>query len=210
MSRPAIAIVLCILCGASVARAGETATDGKRGIRMVVPDGFHAFPAGMALSGAIFAYARGEPGTPSFELLGVTALGGTIGREAFDPAPIVQQMAATMSLTVVKTSRLPLAWKGLELDGFVATMKQGDQLVSLAGVQVPVRAEAVQILLMRLDEREVGSELQALLAGFEAESNWLNTQERVKKLVFGGLTLSTVIGFAVYLRIRRRRAKRAG
>lgn len=209
MSMRAAAIVVFLLCGAGVVQAGEMAADSKRGIRMVVPDGFHGLPDGMSLPRAIFSYARGEPATPSFEILGVTALGGTIGREAFDPTPIVQQMAAMMNLTVVKTSRIPLTWKGFELDGFVATMRKDEQLVSLAGVQVPVRAEAVQIILMRLDERDLGGELQALLAGFDAESNWLSTEERVQKLVVGGLTLSALITLAVFAWLRRRRTKRA-
>lgn len=209
MLRTWIVIVVCALAGMRVARAGEVATDAKRGIRLQVPDGYGAFPEGMSLSGAIFSYARGEPGAAGFELLGVSALGGTIGRESFDPTPIVQQMAKGLGLTVVQSARRAFAWKGFELDGFVATMRQGDVIATLAGVQVPVRAEAVQIIIMRLDDKEVGSELAAVLAGFDAESSWLGTEERVRKAVVGGLTFLAILSLVAYRVIRRRRAKRA-
>ena len=204
-----LAIIVCAVLSAGVAHAGELASDDKYGITLRVPDGFTAFPAGMAQPKAIFAYARGEPGAPGFELLGVTALGGTIGREAFDPTPIVQQMAAALGLTVDRSSRRALAWKGFELDGFVATMRQGELVATLAGVQVPVRGEAVQIVMMRLGEKELGDELQAVLATFDADSSWLTTDERIKKLVVGGLSLLATIALGTYFVIRRRRQRGA-
>ncbi len=200
-----LALIVCAVLSAGVAHAGELATDEKHGISLHVPDGFHAFAQGMTLPRAIFSFARGEPGAAGFEALGVTGLGGTIGREAFDPTPMIQQMATPAGLTVVRSSRRALTWKGFELDGFIATMRGGDQLVTLAGVQVPVRGEAVQIIIMRLGEEDVSAELQAVLTGFEADSNWLTTDERVSKLVTGGLTLLATIALVAYIVIRRRR-----
>jgi hypothetical protein len=202
-----LVMILCVVMAAGVAHA-ELATDSKHGITMRVPDGFQAFPAGMAQARAIFSYARGEPGEPDFEVLGVTALGGTIGREAFDTKPIIQGMAAAMGLTVVSSSQRSLAWKGFELDGFIATLRKDDVIATVAGVQVPVRGEAVQIIMMRLGDKDLGNELQAVLAGFEAESNWLTDDERIKKLVVGGLTLVAII-LGAYFVIRRRRQRAA-
>jgi hypothetical protein len=203
-----LAIIVCAVLCAGVAHAGELATDDEHGISLRAPDGYTVFKEGLALPRAIFAYARGAPGEPGFELLGVTGLGGTIGRESFDPKPIVQQMATALGLTVDKSSRRGLAWKGFELDGFVATMRQGELVATLAGVQVPVRGEAVQIVMMRLGDKDIGDELQAVLATFEAESNWLTTDERIQKLVVGGLTFLTFVTVVVVLVIRRRRRAR--
>lgn len=204
-----VTAIVCALVFARTAAAGELATDDTHGIRMRVPDGLRSFPEGMAQQRAIFSYARGEPGSPGFELLAVSGLGGTIGRGAFDPTPIAQQIATATGLTMVRSSRRPLSWKGFELDGFVATMRQGDLVATIAGVQVPVRGEAVQIILMRVGEQEVGDELQSVLSTFDADSNWLSTDERVRKLVTGGLTLLATITLVVYVVIRRRRRARA-
>ncbi len=75
------------------------------------------------------------------------------------------------------------------------------------GVQVPVRGEAVQIIIMRLGDKEVDDELQAVLTDFEAESNWLTNDERIEKLVVGGLTLLVTVGGVAYFVIRRRRQR---
>lgn len=200
-------IILCVVLVAGVAHAGELATDSKHGIQLRVPDGFKAFPAGLAQKNAIFSYARGEPGEAGFEILGVTALGGTIGREAFDTKPIVQGVAVAMGLTVVSSSQRTIAWKGFELDAFVATLRSEDAVATIAGVQVPVRGEAVQVMLMRLGDKDLGGELQAVLAGFEAESNWLTDDERIGKLVAGGASLLVTVGLIAYFVIRRRRAR---
>lgn len=208
MLRPAI-VMVCIVLAAGVAQAGETATDAKRGIRMAVPDGFRALPDDARPPGTLFAYGKGELGTPGFELLGVTPLGGTIGREDFDPTPMIQQMAQAQGLTVVSSGRRPVSWKGFQLDGFVATMKSGDQVASVAGVQVPVAGEAVQLMVMRVGEGDLSGQLQAVLAGFEAESSWLSTPERIWKLALGGGTLLVLVAIAVVARIRRHREKRA-
>lgn len=205
MSR--LLIILCVVLAADVAHAGELATDSKRGIQLRVPDGFKAFPAGLAQKNALFSYARGEPGEAGFEILGVTALGGTIGREAFDTKPIVQGVAVAMGLTVVSSSQRTIAWKGFELDAFVATLRSEDAVATIAGVQVPVRGEAVQVMLMRLGDKDLGGELQAVLAGFEAESNWLTDDERIGKLVAGGVSLLATVSLIAYFVIRRRRAR---
>ena len=199
-----MAVIACTVLSATVAHAGELATDDKHGISLRVPDGFTAFPAGMAATRAIFSYSRGEPGSPGFELLGVMGLGGTIGREAFDPTPIVKGMALPLGLEVIRSGRRPLAWKDFELDGFTATMGKGDLVATLVGVQVPVRGEAVQIIIMRLGDEDIGGELQAVLTEFNAESNWLDTGERIQKLVAGGLTFLAVIGFIASFVWRRR------
>lgn len=200
-----IVVILCVVLAAGVARAGEVATDSKHGITMRVPDGFRAFPEGMAQKNALFSYARGEPGEPGFEVLGVTTLGGTIGREAFDIKPIVHGLGVAMGLAVVASSQRKLAWKGFELDAFIATLRKDDVVMTVAGVQVPVRGEAVQIVMMRLGDKDLSNELQAVLAGFEAESNWLTSDERIKKLVVGGGTLLLfVVAFFVF-RSRRKR-----
>lgn len=203
------AILACLVLCAGVAHAGEVGTDAKRGITMRVPDGYKSFAEGMAQPNTILSYAVGEPGEPGFVLIGVTALGGTIGRESFDTAPIVKQIAAATGMTLVQSARRPLAWKGFELDGFVATMRMDEQTVTFAGVQIPVRAEAVQITMMRLGDKELGAELQAVLAGFEAESNWLSTEERVSKLVVGLLTFGATVGLGTFFWIRRRRQRAA-
>lgn len=207
MKHLSIALIVCASLGAR-AYASEVATDDKHGIRMRLPDGYRVSPEGLAQPNTILAYVRGEAGAPGFEVLGVTTLGGTIGRESFDPTPIVQGIATAAGLTIVSSSRRQLRWKEFELDGFVATMRQGDQLVSLSGVQVPVRGEGVQIVILRLGEADVGGELQTVLAGFEADSNWLDTGARVKKLVTGGLMLLATIGFVTYIVIQRRQRAR--
>lgn len=200
-------ILICVALAADHANAGELATDDKRGITMQVPDGYKTFPAAMAAPRTLFSYSKGEPGEPGFELLGVTTLGGTIGRESFDPTPIARQLAATLGLTIDRVSRRPMTWKGFTLDGFVATMRQGEQVVTLGAVQVPVRADAVQVMIMRLGDKDVGDELQSVLAGFQADSNWLTDDERIGKLVTGGLSLLATIGLVTFFVIRRRRAR---
>jgi len=193
-----------------IAHAGQQERDSKHGISMHVPDGFHSFPAGMSQPGTIFSFSRGELGAPGFELIGVTALGGTIGRESFDPTPIVKGMASTLGLTLDRSARRPMHWKGFELDAFTATMRQDDLVATLAGVQIPVKGEAVQLIMMRLGEQDIGDELQAVLATFEAESNWLTTEARIQKLVVGGATLLATIGLGTFLWLRRRRRRRSG
>ncbi len=202
-----LVILICVVLGGGVARA-EVATDDQHGITMQVPDGFTNFPAGMAQKRALFSYSKGEAGAPGFEVLGVTALGGTIGRESFDPTPIARQLAAALGLTLDSASRRALTWGDFELDGFVAKMRQGDQVMTLAGVQVPVKGEAVQIVLMHLGDKDLGAELQTVLAGFRAESNWLTKDERIGKLIAGGLAVLAAIALAVFV-IRRRRARAA-
>ncbi len=60
---------------------------------------------------------------------------------------------------------------------------------------------------MRLGDKEVDDELQAVLTDFEAESNWLTNDERIEKLVVGGLTLLVTVGGVAYFVIRRRRQR---
>lgn len=201
-------LILCVVLAARGAHAGELATDSKHGITMRLPDGFQPFPEGMAQRNAILSYARGEPGTPGFEAVTVITLGGTIGREKFDTKPIIESMATATGLTVISSSQRTLAWKGFELDGFIATLRADGVVATIAGVQVPVRGEAVQVMVMRLGEQDVGDELQTVLAGFDAESNWLTNNERIEKLVVGGLTFLVTVGGIAYFAIRRRRRQK--
>jgi hypothetical protein len=195
---PAV-VALGLLYGAT-ARA-EVIRDEALGFTLTVPEGFADYPPGRQLSGTLYAYATGEPGTDDFTMIGIKPMGGTIGREPLPASELPQAEGIKFDLRREK-------WKSFDIDVMVGVTTQGlGAAVVIA--QVPLKRQAIQVAVTAPDARQADllPLLRSLLASLDGPSNWLTDAERSRRAgtVIGGLAV--VLGLAgwAFARWRKRR-----
>jgi hypothetical protein len=210
-----VALFSCTAAHHALAAAGTTVDDSAHGFRFNVPAGYVDYPEGRA-PGVLHVFAHGSPDDPTFSLVRIQALGGTIDRkplvrETVERAAHASVRGAGVELTRFDYRKVP--WKGFELDEVVTWIAApGDKQLLTMTTQVPLRKEAVQLIMLgpAAEEARVGADLRALLGSIDGESNWLSDAERSEKLGFVvGLVCGGIAGIALvfWLLRRRRRAQ---
>jgi hypothetical protein len=192
-------VLICAGLGGT-ARA-ELIHDEKLGFTLTVPDGFVDFPAGKEQPGTAYAYLKGTPGTDDFAIITIKSMGGTIGREALERKDLPKIDGIKFDLRRDK-------WKSFDIDVMVGTARQEGIGVYVAVAQVPLKREAVEVVVAGPEARkaEVLALLRSLLASLDGPSNWLTDGERSTRLgeVAGGLVVALACaGTAIWLALRR-------
>ena len=183
--------------------AGETVSNRQLGFRLTVPDGFVQDPE-MVQGKVVCAFQRAPTANQKMgTFILVTRLDGVLGREKLDP----KEITASFPHATIVTEK----WGEFDIEVF--RVPEAFDLLTFTA-QVPLKPEAVQISVTgeAARENELRSELRYVLGTLEGSTNWLNTNQRVSKLVeaiavlagpFGGLMVVIAL---VVRRVLRKRA----
>ena len=187
---------------ASVGLLLQFATNADLGYRFTLPDGFIGFPEGRSQRDVVDCWSELMP----YSQNGALVL-------------CVQRMRGTLARGRMKTADVPPSaqlktykWKGFEIDGFRADTAQGGTAVVILAVQVPLRGEAIQLILAGPADQGQRAEaiMTSTIASLEGETNWLTSTERAGRL---GNIVGWGLGIAVGVILVRiwltRRASRA-
>ncbi len=162
------------------------AQNSSFGYRFAVPDGFVAFPEGRSQRDVVECWSELMPYSQNGALvLCVQRMHGRLARGPMKPEE-VPPAARLMSFK----------WKGFDLNGFRADTAQGGTPVIILAVQVPLRKEAVQLILAGpLDQGQRAEAIMAsTITSLEGETNWLTSTERAGRY---GNIVGWVVGIAV-------------
>jgi hypothetical protein len=163
-----------------------------------IPARFHPFPPP---PGTLAAYATSDPakGMPD-ELMTITRLGGTIGREHLKASDIpAQAKGIPFSNISVKTAK----WKSFDIDVIAMQGAANGATMATRAAQVPLKREAIQITVgvPLAQEAKADATLSELLATADGPSNWLTQPERTQRMEEGykrlGMTCGIVLGAAI-------------
>jgi len=206
------ALVIVVALALTAEAAPPLVDDRGHGYSFVLPDGYSEFAEGRAAPRVLQSFMRGQPHEPSFGVLRVEALGGTIGREPLNRATVEKAARDSVrgsGIEVLGFAYQPTRWRGFPLE-VVATqlVHDGEKLMTL-GVQVPLRREAIQIYFMgpAADEARLHADLAQILGSLRGESSWLTDDERSERLGFGVGLAAGLLGLTLWF-WRRRRARR--
>jgi hypothetical protein len=210
MARTLVVAVVLFAVSSAHAQATRVFRDGELGFGLSVDTRY--VDAAPARRPTILDLQRAVPG--GVHKLKVVAMGGTIGRAPADHAAVERGARKGLGPTgeIVRLDFRPARWKAFTLEMFVMDAKVGGVPITALTVQVPLRNEAIQIVLAgpATDAKALETEMNALLASLTGESSWLTEYERGYKVgeavgrLFGvGLVIALII-WAV------RRRKRQG
>lgn len=173
----------------------QVASNAALGYRFPLPQGFESFAAGRSQPDVVDCW------TDNVGLvLCVQRMHGTLGQEHLRAADLPRG-------TRLSTQK----WKGFDIDVIrTDTVESGTAIVVYAA-QVPLRPEAIQLVLAGPTAQAGGAEaiLAAALARLEGQTNWLPSTERAGRLgTIVGWVAGIAIGvFIVRLLVRRRRTR---
>jgi hypothetical protein len=171
---------------ASVVLLLQVAANADLGYRFTLPDGFVGFPAGRTQRDVVDCWTEIMPYSPNGALvLCVQRMRGTLarGRMRQEDVPASAQLRA-------------FKWKGFDIDGFRSDTAQGGTPVVILAVQVPLRREAVQLIVAGPLDQAPRAEaiMTSTIASLEGETNWLTSTERAGRL---GNIVGWALGIAV-------------
>jgi hypothetical protein len=184
---------------AAVFFALQVAANAELGYRLTLPDGFAPFPAGRTQQDIVDCWAEVIPASPSGALvLCVQRMRGTLARGRMRR----EDVPASAQLRTFK-------WKGFDIDGFRSDTAQGGMPLVILAVQVPLRGEAVQLIVAGpLDQGQRAEAIMtSTIASLEGETNWLSASERAGRY---GNIVGWVLGIAagvILIRIWRARQR---
>ncbi len=197
--------VLALLAAALVAFAAEDirVTHPELGFSLVVPDGFVEDAELLAEPDVAFSWYESRGEDEGTIVIVVQRLRYVLGRETVTAEDLPDPGMELMTFR----------WRGFELAGVKEISEELDNQVVMFLVQVPLRREAIQLIVSApIEETErAHALLTSLLESVEGETNWLSSTERAERLgeTTGRLiAIPMVIGGIVWAR-RRRRAKLA-
>lgn len=188
------ALVVVAVYGVDVltaSAAARTITDTTFHFTVRVPEGYIDVPS---VGDGLHSFATSDPadGLPDGTVV-IQRLHGTIGREHM----------SLKSTGLADAHFLPGKWKTYDIDVVAAHIRQGDIRLSLVGAQIPLKHEAIQVMVLvpAAREAEAPGILQTFLAGLEGESSWDSaaaaplTEAERGKLVGSGLgTMVGIVG----------------
>jgi len=175
----------------------QIATNSDLGYRFTLPDGFIGFPEGRSQRDVVDCWSELMPYSQNGALvLCVQRMRGRLARGRMKR----EDMPPTAQLLTYK-------WKGFEIDGFRADTAQARTPVVILAVQVPLRREAIQLILAGPRDQAQRAEaiMTSTIASLEGETNWLTSTERAGR--FGNI-VGWVLGIAagvILIRIWRAR-----
>ncbi len=164
----------------TVALLLQVASNAQLGYRFPLPPGFEAFAAGRAQPDVVDCWTD-----TTGLVLCVQRMRGTLGQEHLRASDLPHGIRLST-----------LKWKGFDIDVIRTDTVESGSPVVIYAVQVPLRPEAIQLVLAGPSAQTRGAEaiLTAILAGLEGQTNWLSSSERAGRL---GTIVGWVVGIAI-------------
>lgn len=179
----------------TVALLLQVASNAQLGYRFPLPQGFEPFTAGRSQPDVVDCWTD-----PSGLVLCVQRMHGTLGQQHLRAADLPRG-----------TRLSTLKWNGFDIDVIRTDTVESGTRVLIYAVQVPLRPEAIQLVLAGPSAQAAGAEpiLTAILGGLEGQTNWLTSSERAGRW---GNIVGWVVGIAigaliVRMVVRRQRRK---
>ena len=173
----------------------QVASNAQLGYRFPVPQGFEPFAAGRSQPDVLDCWTD-----PAGLVLCVQRMHGTLGQEHLRASDLPRG-----------TRLSTMKWKGFDIDVIRTDTVESGSPVVIYAVQVPLRPEAIQLVLAGPSAQASGGEaiLASVLAGLEGQTNWLSSSERAGRL---GTIVGWIVGIAigvliVRMVVTRRRAR---
>lgn len=173
-------------------------TNDSLGYRFTVPPGFTPFPEGRAQQDVVDCWSENES-VPGAMIFCVQRLRAVLPREAMQQ----QDLPAHAQLVSFR-------WKNFDIQGIRTLGAQNGQRVFVLVAQVPLRKEAVQLLMSGPADYEARGQtiMGSVLATLEGETNWLTRTERAERLGEAvGWFIGIGIGVVLVLIWRKRRQR---
>jgi hypothetical protein len=197
-----IAVWLAIVPATAFA---QKITDGELGMSLTIPAKFREFPeAKQQMPSIRRAWITGQPGTEDFAIVGYQLMGGVIGRERLTVASMPPGSFPPGVTPELRTEK----WKEFDVDVIAVRAKQGDFEIVALTAQVPLKPQALQVLVTgpAAHEKELAALFRSVLATLDGPTNWLTAEERIGegiKAAAGGIFIVTMIGLAWSRRRKR-------
>lgn len=146
--------------------------DKDFGFKLTLPDGFDNFPQGQSRPNAIYSFARYAPdGSPTI-IIGIERMHGVIGKESLPEEGLEKVRRMLPPGAIVR--KYQDEWKAFQVYGMETIVTQGGVTMAQKILQIPLRREAIQIIVLGAEEltQEISQVMKHLLFSLEGETNW--------------------------------------
>ena len=177
-------------------------THPELGFSLVVPAGFIEDPEFLAEPDVVYSWYEPRAEEEGTIVFLVQRLRYVLGRERLTEEDLPDPSMELMFFP----------WRQLEVPGVKEIPEDFGGEVVLFMVQVPLRREAIQLIISApIEEAERARELLvSTLASVEGETNWLTRAERAERLgETAGRLLAIPLGILTFVWIRRRKQRAA-
>jgi hypothetical protein len=192
------AVLVLVLGGVAVGRTQVKNAD--LGYTLTLPEGFTDFPEGRSQKDVVDCWTEARPISANGAMvLCVQRMRGTLPHEEMRQ----QDVPATTQVVTFK-------WKGFDINGLRTVTSQTGKPVFVLVAQVPLRREAVQLVVGGPADQETRAQtlLVATLATLQGETNWLTSSERAGRLgTAAGWWIGIGAALIAVLAWRKRRAR---
>ena len=170
----------------TVALLLQVASNAQLGYRFPVPQGFEPFAAGRSQPDVLDCWTD-----PAGLVLCVQRMHGALGQEHLRASDLPRG-----------TRLSTMQWKGFDIDVIRTDTVESGSPVVIYAVQVPLRPEAIQLVLAGPSAQTGGADgiLTAILGGLEGQTNWLTSSDRARRI---GTIVGWIVGIAIGVLIVR-------
>ncbi len=221
--------------GKPVVPPARVLRDTRLGFSLTVPEGFLEFPGGKATRDIIHAFIAFDPKDEDTSLvLAIERMRGTLGPEALPKDALTNVMRSAIKDAMrrqvaqivgqdvdvgdptIETYRD--RWKSFAVSGILCRVDAADTAIVTRVVQIPLRHEAIQVLVSgpAAREQDVERTMKAVLASLEGEgghggpSRWLGRRlDWVERVAGIAKAVATLAGLVVLIVCLARRKKPA-
>ena len=193
-------LVILLALSICTARAVEIRRD-RFDFSVPLPAGYEDVSAIPALKDELVAVGVWNPNRDGLvRLFSISGFSGALGRE--DMAKFIPKQP---NITSEK-----MRWKDLEIDSFRIAEETGGQSWITINVLVPTIPRAIQVRVFgpAAEEKAMRTVLASTLANLDAKTNWLSTEERWKKGVYG-IAGMAITGLLVVWIVRKAKKKKS-
>jgi hypothetical protein len=194
------AVTSLLLLAATAAQS--QVKNAEFGYSLTLPEGFTDFPEARSQKDVVDAWTEATPASANGAMvLFVARMHGTLPHEAMRQEDVP-----------ANTQVVSFKWKGFDVSGLKTLTSQGGKRVFVLVAQVPLRKEAVQLSVGGPADQEARGQalMEATLASFEGETNWLTSTERAGRLgTAAGWWIGIAVAVIAVLAWRKRRARSA-
>lgn len=151
--------------------------DDPRGFHFDLPAEFEAIAPGSS------TWQRGTQQSPSFTVLTLSGLGGTIAQVPTNHTIVeasAREAAAPAGITMQSFAYRTLVWKGLELEVLESHANANGSDIFQLTVQLPFEHEAMQvgILGMASNQASLRTDFDAFIQSFDGPVTWKTAEQQ--------------------------------
>jgi hypothetical protein len=192
---------MALLLGAiAVARSQTQVRNTDLGYTLALPAGFREYPEGRSQKDVVDSWIEAPVSGHGAVIVFVQRMHGVLPRERVRQ----EDLPETAQLVTFK-------WKGFDIDGLSVVTAKGDVRVFVLASQVPLRREAVQLVVSGPVDQEMRGPaiMTSMLVTLEGETNWLSSTERAGRLgTIAGWWIGLALALSAVLVWRKRRRAR--